>query len=61
MGILAFPNGRTEQFNDGWRWTWGGKEKVEWGGLENGFIVFKKNEDAKCGWRVYRKKLFKCK
>ena len=52
-GILAFPNGRTEQFNDGWRWTWG-KEKVEWG-LENGFIVFKKNEDAKCGWRVYRK------
>lgn len=35
-GKLAFPNGRTKQFNDGWRWKWG-KEKFDWG-LKNGFI-----------------------
>ena len=52
-GNLVFPNGRTKQFNDGWRWTWG-REKVDWG-LKNGFLVFKKNKDTKCGWRVYRK------
>lgn len=52
-GTLAFPNGRTKKFNDGWRWTWG-KEKVEWG-LKNGFIEFRKAPNTECGWKVVRK------
>lgn len=56
-GTLAFPNGRTKQFNDGWRWTWG-KEKVEWG-LKNGFIEFRRSKDKECGWTVCRKNYLK--
>lgn len=52
-GTLAYPNGRTQKLNDGWRWTWG-KEKVEWG-LKNGYITFKKNPNKECGWSVCRK------
>ena len=28
-GTMAYPNGRTEYYNDGWIWKWG-KEKIEW-------------------------------
>lgn len=52
-GMLAFPNGRTKQFNDGWRWKWG-KEKLEWG-LMNGFIELKPSPNKECGWSVYYK------
>jgi adenine-specific DNA-methyltransferase len=52
-GKLAFPNGRTKQFNDGWRWKWG-REKFEWG-LKNGFIELKPSKDKECGWSVYYK------
>ena len=52
-GKLAFPNGRTKQFNDGWRWKWG-KEKFDWG-LKNGFIELKPSKDKECGWSVYYK------
>ncbi|MDZ7878624.1 MAG: site-specific DNA-methyltransferase [Saprospiraceae bacterium] len=50
---LAFPNGRTKQFNDGWRWKWG-KEKFEWG-LKNGFIELKQSTEKECSWGVYYK------
>ncbi len=50
-GSLVFPNGRSEQFNDGWRWMWS-KSKVEWG-IENGFIVVKKTSNNQ--WAVYSK------
>lgn len=52
-GTLAFPNGRTKQFNDGWRWKWG-KEKMAWG-LKNGFIELQKAPNKPCGWGVYYK------
>ncbi|MCL2052542.1 MAG: site-specific DNA-methyltransferase [Lachnospiraceae bacterium] len=52
-GTFAFPNGRTKQFNDGWRWKWG-KAKLEWG-LENGYIELKPSSDKECGWSVYYK------
>ena len=38
-GTMAFPNGRTEYFNDGWIWKWSEK-KVKWG-IENDFIEIK--------------------
>ncbi|EAJ1689766.1 site-specific DNA-methyltransferase [Campylobacter upsaliensis] len=44
---IIYPNGRTQQFDDGWRWKWG-KEKFEWG-LKNGFIEFRKSKDK---WSV---------
>jgi adenine-specific DNA-methyltransferase len=52
-GKLAFPNGRTTQLNDGWRWKWG-KDKFEWG-KKNGFIELKQSKDKECGWSVYYK------
>ena len=52
-GKFAFPNGRTKQFNDGWRWKWG-KDKFEWG-IKNGFIEVKPSKDKECGWSVYYK------
>lgn len=52
-GTLAYPNGRTEQFNDGWRWKWS-KDKLQWG-LENGFIELQKAPNKSCGWGVYYK------
>lgn len=52
-GTLAFPNGRTKQFNDGWRWKWG-KEKMAWG-LKNGFIELQKAPNKPCGWGAYYK------
>ena len=52
-GTLAFPNGRTKQFNDGWRWKWG-KEKMAWG-IKNGFIELQKAPNKPCGWGVYYK------
>ncbi len=51
-GSLIYPNGRSKQFNDGWRWKWS-KTKVE-NGLKNGFIEVRKNQ--KTGkWGVYYK------
>lgn len=50
-GTLVFPNGRREQFDDGWRWMWS-KQKVEWG-KKNGFIVVKKGINDQ--WNVYAK------
>lgn len=52
-GKYVFPNGRDEQFNDGWRWKWG-KEKLEWG-LKNGFIEVQKSSTKESGWGVYYK------
>jgi adenine-specific DNA-methyltransferase len=52
-GNQAFPNGRTKQFDDGWRWKWG-KKKLEWG-IENGFIELQKSTSKDCGWSVYYK------
>jgi len=50
-GTLVFPNGRTKQSNDGWRWVWS-KAKVEWG-IKNGYIVVKKGRGGR--WNVYNK------
>ncbi|TSA86611.1 site-specific DNA-methyltransferase [Helicobacter mehlei] len=47
-GSIIHPNGRSEAFNDGWRWKWG-KEKFKWG-LENGFIDFRKSKNGQ--WKV---------
>ena len=54
---IAFPNGRTEYFNDGWIWKWSEK-KVLWG-IENGFIEFRKSKNKANGWAVcYKNYLF---
>lgn len=49
-GTLVYPGGTTEPTNDNWNWRWG-KSKLEWG-IENGFIVFKKNKSK---WAIYFK------
>ncbi|WP_035670396.1 site-specific DNA-methyltransferase [Flavobacterium sp. 83] len=49
-GTMAFPNGRTEYFNDGWIWKWSVK-KVQWG-VENGFIEFRRSKNKANGWAV---------
>lgn len=52
-GGLTYPNGRTEQFNDGWRWKWSKEKLLK--GLKEGFIELKKSNDKKSGWGVYYK------
>lgn len=52
-GTKVFPNGRTKQLNDGWRWKWG-KEKFVWG-IKNGFIEVRENKTKENGWGVYYK------
>lgn len=52
-GKMVFPNGRTSQFNDGWRWKWG-KEKLDWG-IKNGFIEVLESTTKEIGWGVYYK------
>lgn len=52
-GTNVYPNGRTQQLNDGWRWKWG-KDKLDWG-LKNKFIEVRKNTGKKSGWGVYYK------
>jgi len=48
-GSLIYPGG-TEEHN-GWCWRWS-KEKLQWG-IENNFIVFKKDKNN--NWKVYFK------
>ncbi len=48
-GIEIWPGGGFEDKIWVWRWS---KQKVQWG-IENGFIVFKKNKDNK--YKVYTK------
>ena len=56
-GSIAFPNGRTEYFNDGWIWKWS-KKKVQWG-IESGFIEFRKSKAKANGWAVcYKNYMF---
>lgn len=50
-GTLIYPNGRKEQYNDGWRWKWG-QDKLDWG-LKNGFVEILKTKDNT--WKVYYK------
>ncbi|WP_233884182.1 site-specific DNA-methyltransferase [Tenacibaculum piscium] len=52
-GNEAFPNGRTEQYNDGWRWKWG-REKLNWG-IKNGFVEVQESSTKACGFGVYYK------
>ena len=52
-GQKIFPNGRTRQFNDGWRWKWG-KDKLEWG-LKNNFVEVLEASSSELGWKVYYK------
>jgi adenine-specific DNA-methyltransferase len=52
-GDYAYPNGRKEKFNDGWRWKWG-KTKLDWG-IKNGFIEIQESPSKECGWSVYYK------
>lgn len=52
-GKKTFPNGRTKQFNDGWRWKWS-KTKLEWG-IKNDFIELQKSPSKDSGWSVYYK------
>lgn len=49
-GTLRYPGGG-QQANDGWNYLWS-KTKVQWG-LDNKFIVFKKNKEE---WAVYCKR-----
>ncbi len=52
-GNVIFPNGRKEQFNDGWRWKWS-KKKLDWG-IENGFIEVMKSPTGewKAKYKIY--------
>jgi adenine-specific DNA-methyltransferase len=50
---LTFPNGRTKQLNDGWRWKWG-KDKLDWG-IKNGYIEVQPSSSKDSGWGVYYK------
>lgn len=47
-GTMIFPNNRTEQKNDGWRWKWS-REKLEWG-IQNDFIEIVKASTGE--WKV---------
>ena len=47
-GTMIFPNNRTEQKNDGWRWKWS-REKLEWG-IQNDFIEIVKAPTGE--WKV---------
>lgn len=47
-GTMIFPNNRTEQKNDGWRWKWS-REKLEWG-IQNDFIEIVKVSTGE--WKV---------
>lgn len=49
-GKLIFPNDRTSQLNDGWRWKWG-KDKVQWG-LQNDYFEFTEAPNRKAGYTV---------
>lgn len=49
-GTLRYPGGG-QQVNEGWNYLWS-KTKVQWG-LDNNFIVFKKNKEE---WAVYCKR-----
>lgn len=49
-GTLRYPGGG-QQVNEGWNYLWS-KTKVKWG-LDNNFIVFKKNKEK---WAVYCKR-----
>lgn len=49
-GTLRYPGGG-QQVNEGWNYLWS-KTKVQWG-LDNNFIVFKKNKEK---WAVYCKR-----
>lgn len=49
-GTLRYPGGG-QQLNEGWNYLWS-KTKVKWG-LDNNFIVFKKNKEK---WAVYCKR-----
>ncbi len=53
-GTLRYPGGGQEKSDEGWNYLWS-KSKVEWG-IKNGFIIFKKNNNA---WSVYNKRYFK--
>lgn len=52
-GQLLFPGSNVEKEKD-WNWRWS-QSKVNWG-IENGYIVFKKNKDK---WAVYFKQYYK--
>lgn len=52
-GKITFPNGRTKQYNDGWRWKWS-KEKLLWG-IENGYVEVREASSKESGWGVYYK------
>ena len=49
-GTLRYPGGGSEM-NSGWNYLWS-KNKIQWG-IENDFIVYKKNKD---GWALYCKR-----
>ena len=50
-GSLRWPGGTSVRNSEGWNYLWS-KDKVQWG-LENDFIVFKKNGSE---WNVYNKR-----
>ena len=52
-GTYIYPNGRSHQLNDGWRWKWS-KEKLQWG-INNGFIELRQNSTKSGQWGVYYK------
>ncbi len=49
-GTYRYPGGGSE-INNGWNYLWS-KNKIQWG-IENDFIVYKKNRD---GWALYCKR-----
>ena len=52
---LRYPGGTSEKTEDGWNYLWSAS-KVKWG-IDNGFIVFKKNSNG--DWNVYNKRYMK--
>ena len=53
-GTIVLPVDNTDKNRACWRWS---KKKLEWG-LDNGFIVYKK--DKKQQWQVYTKQYINC-
>lgn len=50
-GTIRYPGGSATKSAEGWNYLWS-QSKVQWG-IENGFIEFKKVNDA---WNVYNKR-----
>lgn len=56
-GVLIFPNGRGDYYNDGWIWKWS-KDKIKWG-LDNKFLEFVKSNKSEKSKYTIKYKVYK--